>query len=601
MSTKLRYNDYYNMQDTFDWLYQRSLEDRTKGLNLYKIITSEENILLAYRTIKSNTGSKTSGTDKLTIKDYKLMDKDEFIKTVRQDLSDFIPQSVKRVQIPKTNGKMRPLGIPTMRDRLIQQMFLQVLTPICEAKFFCHSYGFRENRSAHNALFRCMALVNKGKCHYVVDVDIKGFFDNVNHTILLRQLYSIGIKDRRVLTIIRKMLKAPVVGLGIQDKGTPQGAILSPLLSNVVLTDLDNWVTSQWEEFPSRHRYVSRRGMHAALRKNTKLKEMHIVRYADDFKIFTKDYKHAIKIFHAVQGYLSKHLKLDISKEKSKITNLRKRSSEFLGFEIKAVKKRKGFVANTHVSKQNQQIIRKKVKEQLQIIQKNPCWKSVADYNAYVLGVHTYYKVATHVTKDFSKIAYSLLYTSYNRLKKIGKYEVPRSPPDSYKKLYKGSRRTFKVSGVYLYPLSNVQWKIIYGYTQEISNYTKSGRQLKYAQLKPTVLSEIRKMLRIAGNGMSLEYADNRISKYSMQNGRCIVLKTFLNAEDLHCHHILPKHLGGTDNFSNLVVLHKDIHRLIHLKEESTIELYLSQLNLGGKQIEKINSYREKCNLAEIY
>lgn len=589
------------MQDTFDWLYKCSSEGRTKGLDLYKIITSEENILLAYRTIKSNTGSKTAGADKLTIKDYKIMNKGEFVKMIRQNLSSFVPHPVKRVEIPKTNGKSRPLGIPTMRDRLIQQMFLQVLTPICEAKFFCHSYGFRENRSAHDALFRCMALINKGKCHYVVDVDIKGFFDNVNHAKLLSQLYSIGIKDRRVLAIVGKMLKAPVLGKGVQDKGTPQGAILSPLLSNVVLTDLDNWITSQWEDFPSRYTYVSRRGMHAALRKNTQLKEMHIVRYADDFKIFTKDYKHAIKIFHAVKGYLKDHLKLDISMEKSQITNLRKRSSEFLVFEMKAVRKRKGFVANTHVSKKNQQLIRKKVKEQLKVLQKNPCWKNVADYNAYVLGIHTYYKVATHVTKDFSNIAYLLLRTSYNRLSQVGKYEVPRSPPDSYKRLYKGNRRTFKVSGIYLYPLSNVQWKIIYGYTQEICNYTKQGRQLKHTRLKPTVLSEIRKMLRSTEYGVSIEYADNRLSKYSMQSGNCAVLKTFLKANELHCHHIIPKYLGGTDDFNNLVILHKYIHRLIHLTEKSTIKLYLSKLNLNGKQIEKINSYREKCNLAKIY
>lgn len=156
------------------------------------------------------------------------------------------------------------------------------------------------------------------------DVDIKGFFDNVNHKNLLSQLYTIGIKDRRALAIIGEMLKAPIKGLGIQEKGTPQGAVLSPLLSNVVLNDLDQWVSSQWENIPTHFPYRSEVGAKGALRKSSKLKEMYIVRYADDFKIFVKNYKDAWKIFQAVKGYLNHHLKLEISPEKSKVwTNVK--------------------------------------------------------------------------------------------------------------------------------------------------------------------------------------------------------------------------------------------------------------------------------------
>ncbi|WP_368561090.1 hypothetical protein [Enterococcus faecalis] len=139
MSTELRYYEYYNMQETFDWLYQRSLENRTKGINLYDIIISERNILLAYRIIKSNTGSKTAGVDNQTISDYKMKNKALFIREIRESLVDYKPSMVTRVEIPKPNGKTRPLGIPTMRDRLIQQMFKQVLEPICEAQFYKHS------------------------------------------------------------------------------------------------------------------------------------------------------------------------------------------------------------------------------------------------------------------------------------------------------------------------------------------------------------------------------------------------------------------------------------------------------------------------------
>ncbi|MFC4652724.1 group II intron reverse transcriptase/maturase [Lactococcus nasutitermitis] len=555
---------------------------------------------MAYRTIKSNTGSHTAGVDNQTIADFKFKDKDQFIQEIREDLKRFSPQPVRRVEIPKANGKMRPLGIPTMRDRLIQQMFLQILNPICEAKFYNHSYGFRENRSTHHAIARSMYLINWSKCHYVVDVDIQGFFDNVNHAKLLHQLYSIGIKDRRVLAIIGKMLKAPVAQVGVLDKGVPQGAVLSPLLANVVLNDLDHWIESQWEKFPSRYPYKYSGDRFSALREKSNLKEMYIVRYADDFKIFTKDHKQAWKIYHAVKGYLKNQLKLDVSPEKSKVTNLRRRKSEFLGFEIQAIPKKKKFVANTHVSKKKQKIIREQLLQQLKKLQKSPSVKNVLHYNAYILGIQQYFGIATSVNIDFSKIAYSLLQTSFNRLKKVSRYEVPHSPPPIYKKFYKGHSRTFKINGIYLYPLADIQWRIAYCFSQNLCNFTKEGRALRHQKLKGSISAEIQKLLSRSGDA-SLEYLDNRISRYSMQNGKCLVSGLFLEAGEVHCHHILPRSMGGTDDFNNLTVVHHSIHILIHAKETQTIKNYLRQFQLTKGQLKKLNQYREKCNLPEIY
>ncbi|HIB1918477.1 TPA: reverse transcriptase domain-containing protein, partial [Enterococcus faecium] len=200
-------------------------------------------------------------------------------------------------------------------------------------------------------------------------MDIKGFFDNVNHSKLLSQLYTIGVMDRRVLAVISKILKSPLSNGTIPSKGTPQGGILSPLLSNVVLNDLDWWISSQWETVKTRKRFRNLPSKLGTLRTTTNLKRMYIVRYADDFKIFTRDFKQAKKVYHAVKGYLENHLKLSISPEKSKITNLRKRSSEFLGFEIKAVPKRNRYVANTHVSKKNIKRIRNQLKIYIKKIQ----------------------------------------------------------------------------------------------------------------------------------------------------------------------------------------------------------------------------------------
>ncbi|MCB6647526.1 group II intron reverse transcriptase/maturase, partial [[Clostridium] scindens] len=160
---KLRYNEYYDMQKAFDELYQQS----KNGNNFYKlleIIGSEQNICLAYRNLKTNSGSKTAGTDGKTIEDIKGLSGREVIETVRKQLADYHPQSVRRVFIPKPGSdKKRPLGIPCIWDRLIQQCILQVLEPICEPKFHNHSYGFRQNRDAHHAVSRVVSMVNMYK------------------------------------------------------------------------------------------------------------------------------------------------------------------------------------------------------------------------------------------------------------------------------------------------------------------------------------------------------------------------------------------------------------------------------------------------------
>ena len=126
---------------------------------------------------------------------------------------------------------------------------LQVLEPICEAKFHEHSYGLRPNRSTGNAIAQAYKNMQMSHLHYVVDIDIKGFFDNVNHGKLLKQLWTLGIRDKKLISVISTMLKAEVAGIGFPEKGTPQGGIISPLLSNVVLNELDWWLASRWRNF----------------------------------------------------------------------------------------------------------------------------------------------------------------------------------------------------------------------------------------------------------------------------------------------------------------------------------------------------------------
>ena len=426
---KLRHLEYYDLQNVFDELYSKSKDGKVFN-NLMKIIQSEENIKLAYRNIKRNSGSYTAGVDKLNIADIEKISSDDYVSQIRNKLTWYKPKPVKRVEIPKPNGKMRPLGIPTIKDRLVQQCILQVLEPICEAKFHNRSNGFRPNRSAENAIAQCYRMVQKQHLHYVVDIDIKGFFDNVNHSKLIRQIWAMGIRDKKLICVIKEMLKAPIIlpngDKVYPTKGTPQGGILSPILSNIVLNELDWWITSQWEEFSTKTKYVTgqdgreNRGNIYRVLKTTNLKEMFIVRYADDFKIFCRTKAQADNTFVAVKLWLKDRLRLAINEEKSKVVNLKNSYSEFLGFKLKAVKKKSKFVVKSHMSDKAIKNATNGLKEKVVALQRP---KNLLDekqklnrYNATVWGIHNYYKHATHISVDCNKISYNLISTIKIRL-----------------------------------------------------------------------------------------------------------------------------------------------------------------------------------------
>ena len=213
------------------------------------------------------------------------------------------------------------------------------------------------------------------------------------------------------------------MGEGIPKKGTPQGGILSPLLSNIVLNDLDQWITGQWEKFESNKKTFSQNHHKYRALKNTNLKEGYIVRYADDFKILCRDWKTAQKWYHAVKLYLKDRLKLDISPEKSKVINLRENESEFLGFTIKAEIKGGKCVAYTRLNAKKKKQYKEEGRKRIKQIQKSPTAKNALLYNSWVLGIHNYSRAATHVNIEFKKIAYQLSRTLYNRLRTVGKYE----------------------------------------------------------------------------------------------------------------------------------------------------------------------------------
>ena len=594
---ELRYNEYYQMQAIFDNLYQQSKEG-SKFKNLFDIIMKRENLLLAYRTIKRNKGSKTSGTNGHTIKKIGNMEVEEYIQYLQDRLQNYQPMPVRRVEIPKPNGKMRPLGIPCIEDRLIQQAIKQVLEPICEAKFFKHSYGFRPNRSTEHALAYAVRKINIDKCYHVVDIDIKGFFDNVNHAKLLKQLYTIGIQDKKVLSIISRMLKTEIKDVGIAEKGVPQGGILSPLLANIVLNELDQWIASQWQNFPTINDFKgssSHKFRH--LRNKSKLKEIYLVRYADDFKIFCKKKEDAVKIYHAVKQWLKERLSLEISEEKSKITDVRKNPSEFLGFKMKAYKKNKKWIVQTNITDKAIDKAVNTIKNQLDVVKKKNTMQEVRNYNSVIAGLHNYYKSATNISQNFYEIGFRLSISLKQKLKNV----ITKTGYQSaeYQKKYKGYKgKKYHVREITLYPITYVSTSPPRLFKQEITNYSQEGRETLHKNLQG-IDFEILQYFYNHPLG-SVELNDNRISLYVAQKGKDAVNGKPLT-ESAQVHHILPKSKGGKDNYSNLAIISEDTHRMIHAVNPDT-EFYFINMNKTKRKkiMEKLNMYRYKVGNERI-
>lgn len=600
----LRNNEYYDTQDTFDRLYAQS-QNNENFKKLYELIIDERNIRLAYRNIKRNRGSFTVGTDE-TISDIVERKEKEVIDNIRERLKDYKPDKIRRVEISKPDGSMRPLGIATIEDRLIQQCIKQVLEPIVEAKFHRHSYGFRPNRSVSHAMARVMQLININKLYYVVNIDIKSFFDNVNHTKLKKQLWSMGIRDKRLLSILHKMLTTEVESYGILDKGLPQCGRLSPLLANLVLNEFDWWVSSQWETFKSNHNYdlvrmkngheyIDKSGMYRALRTRN-LKEIFIVRYADDFKIFCRNYKDAKSIYEASKKWLSERLDLEVNESKSGITNLKRNSAEFLGFRIKAVPNKGKYTARTSMSETSKKNAIAKLNNQLKRIQKNPRSTEVFKLNSIILGLQNYYNRATMVSKDFADIAFIVERRLHNRFKKnitsIGK------TPKNFQRLYPhwNTYKPIFLYGVRIFIISDVRMDTPIKFQQTISDYTKAGRNQIRQEQKVADKNVLEYLIANPIRNQSIEYNDNRISKYIAQNGNCAVTGLTLLVGQMDCHHKKPKSMGGTDDYQNLTFILRDVHKLVHATDEKTVSKYIRKLKLDEQSKRKINELRKLVN-----
>jgi group II intron reverse transcriptase/maturase len=281
-----------------------------QSYGLLEQILSPTNLNQAYKRVKGNKGS--GGIDKMeveSLRDYLVLHKEELIQSLMG--GTYRPNPVRRVEIPKDNGKMRMLGIPTVVDRVVQQAIAQILVPIYERQFSTSSYGFRPKRSAHQALNKCREYITDGY-KYAVDMDLEQFFDTVNQSKLIEVL-SRTVKDGRVISLIHKYLHAGVVvrnKFEETDVGVPQGGPLSPLLSNIMLNELDKELESRGHRF---------------------------VRYADDLIILCKSKRSAERTMANIVPYIEEKLFLKVNREKTVVANIRE--IKFLGYSFYVYRK----------------------------------------------------------------------------------------------------------------------------------------------------------------------------------------------------------------------------------------------------------------------
>ena len=279
--------------------------DLKDGADLFGAILERNNLNRAYKQVKRNGGAP--GIDGMTVDrllTHLREHKESFLESLRNET--YRPQAVRRVEIPKPDGGVRLLGVPTVTDRMLQQAISQVLSPIYETEFSENSYGFRPGRSAHQAIRQAQEYYNQGY-HRVVDLDLSKYFDSINHELLMNMLRKV-IPDQRVLHLIKRYLKSGVMINGVRqrtEEGSPQGGNLSPLLSNIYLTALD--------------RELERRGHK-------------FVRYADDVNIYVKTQRAAERVLKSVTEFLETKLKLKVNEAKSKAGSPLK--LKFLGFAM---------------------------------------------------------------------------------------------------------------------------------------------------------------------------------------------------------------------------------------------------------------------------
>lgn len=334
-------------------------QTKPEALRLMEAVVERSNMLCAYERVVANEGAP--GVDGLTVAELKPWLKAHWAK-VRQALlaGDYMPEAVRKVEIPKPQGGVRTLGIPTVMDRLLQQALHQVLQPLFEPEFSESSYGFRPGRNAQQAVETARSYVAEGK-RWVVDLDLEKFFDRVDHDVLMARVAR-RVKDKRVLKLIRRYLEAGLMEGGVasaRTEGTPQGGPLSPLLSNILLTDLDRELEKRGHRF---------------------------CRYADDCNIYVGSERSGQRVMTAITGFLERRLKLKVNADKSAVARPWQR--KFLGYSMTWHRQPK-----LRIAESSRQRFAEKVRKALRAGRGRNLRRVIEDLNPLLRGWVSYFRL----------------------------------------------------------------------------------------------------------------------------------------------------------------------------------------------------------------
>lgn len=606
------------IQDEMYRITSKCIESKEipKFKGLVEIMSSEVVIMTAIHNIKANKGSKTPGIDqKIIDKDYLQKDYYEVVTDIQNSFTNYKPDMVRRKWIPKP-GKQekRPLGIPTIKDRIVQECVRLIIEPILEAQFFQHSYGFRPWRDTHMALERVKDQVHRIGYYWIVEGDISRFFDNVNHTILIKKLYHMGIADRRILMIIKEMLKAGIMNECKKNElGTPQGGIISPILANVYLHQMDKWITREWENKVTQNNYSSKRNQYQSLHRYSNLKPAYLIRYADDWILLTDSKEHAEKWKYRISKFLETNLKLKLSDEKTLITNIKEKPIHFVGFTYKVIKEpsmRKGYKP---VVRPQQERIDKKLLEIIQDIKmlrlpmtKENLIESISKINSKIRGIINYYSAANMVYFSLAKYHRRITTVAMNSLRRKGVIFKPAREVNNLIALHSNYSTwipAIKLPNEQLIGITSpafCKYQKTYNKNQEETPFSSKGRELHLKrtrkQLSLARMEEILQAPEIikfnkydkSKEIYNYEYFMNRMYAFNRDKGRCKICgEPIINGDKFHCHHIstnLP--LQQINKVQNLLSTHSKCNKLIHEK--------ISQYGFSDKAIKKAIKYRKK-------